>query len=387
MKEIIPLTRVIGLMSGTSVDGIDTALVEISGGDLDLKVELLAGETYPYPPQLRTKILSICGGEQISMLELATIDDQIATVFAQAAQHIQVGYPPATLIGSHGQTVYHRPTGEENHVPLGYSLQLGRGAVIARLTGITTVSNFRVADIAVGGHGAPLVPRVDAFLLSHLQEVRCIQNIGGIGNVTYLPPRSDGWLDKIMGWDTGPGNSLLDLAVSHFTNGQKTYDQNGAWAASGSPCYPLVKQWLSQDYFYLRPPKSTGRELFGVDYFYQCLRDCNHYDLSTPDVLATVTELTAASIVQSYREFLPQMPQQVLLCGGGGRNLYLKKRLEVLLDSIPVTTTDVMGLSSAFKEAIAFAVLAYWKHLGIPGNLPVATGAQREVVLGETHGL
>jgi anhydro-N-acetylmuramic acid kinase len=244
-----------------------------------------------------------------------------------------------------------------------------------------------VADIAVGGHGAPLVPRVDAFLLSHLQEVRCIQNIGGIGNVTYLPPRSHGWLGKIMGWDTGPGNSLLDLAVSHFTNGQKSYDQNGSWAASGSPFYPLVKQWLSQDYFHLSPPKSTGRELFGVDYLYQCLRDCNHYELSIPDVLATITELTAASIVHSYREFLPQMPQQVLLCGGGSRNLYLKKRLEVLLDSIPVTTTDVMGLNSAFKEAIAFAVLAYWKHLGIPGNLPLATGAEREVILGETHGL
>jgi anhydro-N-acetylmuramic acid kinase len=190
-----------------------------------------------------------------------------------------------------------------------------------------------------------------------------------------------------MGWDTGPGNSLLDLAVSHFTNGQKSYDQNGSWAASGSPFYPLVKQWLSQDYFHLSPPKSTGRELFGVDYLYHCLRDCNHYELSIPDVLATITELTAASIVHSYREFLPQMPQQVLLCGGGSRNLYLKKRLEVLLDSIPVTTTDVMGLNSAFKEAIAFAVLAYWKHLGIPGNLPLATGAEREVILGETHGL
>ncbi|MBD2294513.1 anhydro-N-acetylmuramic acid kinase [Anabaena sphaerica FACHB-251] len=388
-------TRVIGLMSGTSVDGIDAALVEIVGTDLDLKVELLAGETYPYPAELRERILAICADAAISMAELAEIDDAIALVFAQAAQNIQVGHPPATLIGSHGQTVYHRPPhfsgqvgrwgGGENQPSLGYSLQLGRGAVIARLTGITTISNFRVADIAIGGHGAPLVPRVDAYLLSHPQEGRCIQNIGGISNVAYLPPRRDHWLAQIRGWDTGPGNSLLDLAVQHFSNGAKSYDENGSWAASGTPCYPLVEQWLSQDYFHLPPPKSTGRELFGVTYLHQCLQDSQAYQLSPADVLATLTELTAASIVYSYRNFLPRMPERVLLCGGGSQNLYLKHRLELLLGKVAVLTTDEVGLSAAFKEAIAFAVLAYWKQLGIPGNLPAATGADQEVVLGEVH--
>jgi anhydro-N-acetylmuramic acid kinase len=375
-------TLVIGLMSGTSVDGIDAALVEIIGKDLDLQVRLLAGETYPYPPQLREKILAISADAPISMAELSEIDDAIAVVFAQAAQNIQVGYPPASLIGSHGQTVYHRPP---QHEFLGYSLQLGRGAVIARLTGITTVSNFRVADIAVGGHGAPIVPRVDAYLLSHPQEARCIQNIGGIGNVTYIPPRCDHWLAQILGWDTGPGNSLLDLAVQHFTNGAKTYDENGSWAASGTPCYSLVEKWLNQDYFHLPPPKSTGRELFGVSYLNQCLQDCQEYQLSTTDILATITELTAASIVYSYRTFLPRMPKQVLLCGGGSRNLYLKHRLELLLKSVAVLTTDEIGLSASFKEAIAFAVLAYWRNLNIPGNLPAVTGADQEVVLGEVH--
>jgi anhydro-N-acetylmuramic acid kinase len=256
--------RVIGLMSGTSVDGIDAVLVDIIGTDLDIKVELLAGETYPYPTELRSRILAICAGEAISMAELAALDDAIAIVFAQAAQNIQIGHTPATLIGSHGQTVYHRPPQRhgENPQSLGYSLQLGRGSVIAHLTDITTVSNFRVADIAAGGHGAPLVPRVDAFLLSHPQESRCIQNIGGIGNVAYLPPRNDDWLSQIRGWDTGPGNSLLDLAVQHFTNGAKSYDENGSWAASGTPCHTLVEKWLNQDYFHLPPPKSTGRELF-----------------------------------------------------------------------------------------------------------------------------
>ncbi|MDZ8081772.1 MAG: anhydro-N-acetylmuramic acid kinase [Nostoc sp. DcaGUA01] len=404
-KAAIP-TRVIGLISGTSVDGIDAALVEISGQELDLKIELLAGETYPYPAELRERILALCAGAAISMAELALIDDAIAFSFAQAAQNIQNGHQAANLIGSHGQTVYHRPVGKwgmENgkwgigkkntpysplptpHSPLGYSLQLGRGALIAHLTGITTVSNFRAADIAIGGHGAPLVPRVDAYLLSHPQEGRCIQNIGGIGNVAYVPPRYGDWLSKIRAWDTGPGNSLLDLAVQHLSAGAKTYDEDGNWAASGTPCYPLVDQWLRQEYFHLPPPKSTGRELFGVTYLEQCLKDAQAYQLNSADILATLTELTAASIAHSYQTFLPEMPQCVMLCGGGSRNLYLKQRLQLLLASIPVLTTDEVGLSADFKEAIAFAVLAYWRHLGIPGNLPTATGAPGEVLLGEIH--
>ncbi len=412
-KAAIP-TRVIGLISGTSVDGIDAGLVEISGQELDLKIELLAGETYPYPAELRERILALCAGAAISMPELALIDDAIAFSFAQAAQNIQNGHQAANLIGSHGQTVYHRPPKEDaptrgqgdagklgnwekilrvtasptlrvGAFSLGYSLQLGRGALIAHLTGITTVSNFRAADIAIGGHGAPLVPRVDAYLLSHPQEARCIQNIGGIGNVAYIPPRHGDWLSKIRAWDTGPGNSLLDLAVQHLSAGAKTYDENGNWAASGNPCYPLVDQWLSQEYFHLPPPKSTGRELFGVTYLEQCLKDAQAYQLNSADILATLTELTATSIAHSYQTFLPEMPQRVLLCGGGSRNLYLKQRLQLLLPSTPVLTTDEVGLSADFKEAIAFAVLAYWRHLGIPGNLPTATGAPGEVLLGEIH--
>ncbi|MDF5736001.1 MULTISPECIES: anhydro-N-acetylmuramic acid kinase [unclassified Nostoc] len=414
-EEATVPTRVIGLISGTSVDGIDAALVEISGTELDLKVELLVGVTYPYPAELRERILAVGAGVAISMAELAEIDDAIAIVFAQAAENIQIDHHPATLIGSHGQTVYHRPPADRGmgkkttcyshsatltaspftstdainrvsaHSRLGYSLQLGRGALIAHLTGITTVSNFRVADIAIGGHGAPLVPRVDAYLLSHPQQGRCIQNIGGIGNVAYIPPRHGDWLSKIRAWDTGPGNSLLDLAVEHLSAGAKTYDEDGNWAASGTPCHPLVEQWLNQDYFHLPPPKSTGRELFGVTYLHQCLKDAQAYQLNAADVLATLTELTASSIVHSYRTFLPEMPQRVLLCGGGSRNLYLKQRLQLLLTSIPVLTTDEVGLSADFKEAIAFAVLAYWRHLGIPGNLPTATGASQEVLLGEIY--
>ena len=383
------MTRVIGLISGTSVDGIDAALVDIAGGDWDLKVEFLAGATYPYPTHLRQEILAVCGGAAISMAQLAELDDAIAQVFAQAALAVQTGYNPAQLIGSHGQTVYHRPPEQRSRgeiAALGYSMQLGRGALIAQLTGIPCVSNLRAADLAAGGQGAPLVPKVDAYLLSHPQESRCIQNIGGIGNVAYLPARSHSdWHQKIRGWDTGPGNALLDLAVQHLSNGMKTYDQDGSWAATGTPCYTLIEQWLQQDYFQQLPPKSTGRELFGKEYLHRCLADAELHQLSPADLLATLTELTVASIVDSYRTFLPQLPERVLLCGGGSRNLYLKKRLQIQLESTPVLTTDEVGLSADFKEAIAFAVLAYWRQIGIPGNLPQVTGAKLEVLLGDVH--
>ena len=385
---------VIGLISGTSVDGIDAALVKITGRDEDLKVELLAGATYPYAAELRSQILAVCGGAAITVAQLAELDDAIASSFAQAAQNIQNAHPPAQLIGSHGQTVYHRPpfmrAGGDNLIQnpkskIGYSLQLGRGVVIAQLTRIPTVSNFRVADIAVGGEGAPLVSKVDAYLLSHPQESRCVQNIGGIGNLTYLPARNyPNWEEKIRGWDTGPGNTLLDLAVQQLTDGAQTYDRNGEWAASGTPCDQLIEQWLSQDFFHLPPPKSTGRELFGWEYLQQCLKDAEEYQLSSADLLATLTELTVASIVHSYRTFLPQMPQKVLLCGGGCRNLYLKQRLQMHLE-LPVLTTDEVGLSADFKEAIAFAILAYWRQQGIPGNLPSVTGARQAVLLGEIY--
>ena len=384
------MTRVVGLISGTSVDGIDAALIDVAGTETDLKVELLAGETYPYPTSLRKQILAVCGGAAISMAELAELDDAIALAFAQAAQNIQIGHTPAQLIGSHGQTIYHRPPIEigsraEGQRRLGYSLQLGRGAVIADLTGIKAVSNFRAGDIAVGGQGAPLVSRVDAYLLGYPQS-RCVQNIGGIGNLTYLPARCHpNWISEIRGWDTGPGNTLLDLAVQHLSDGTKTYDQDGTWAATGIPCHTLVEKWLNQDYFQQLPPKSTGREHFGSEYLQQCLADAEIHQVAKADLLATLTELTVASIVHSYRTFLPQLPEQVLLCGGGSRNLYLKRRLQLQLAPVPVLTTDEVGLNADFKEAIAFAVLAYWRQLSIPGNLPQVTGACQEVLLGDEY--
>jgi anhydro-N-acetylmuramic acid kinase len=382
------MSYVIGLISGTSVDGIDAALVDIAGTQLDLQARLVTGKTFPYPPQLRSLILEVCAGKSLSIEEMANLDDAIAQEFAKVAIALQDSYPAAELIGSHGQTVFHRPP---HNGTLGYSLQLGRGDVIAHLTGTQTVSNFRVADIAAGGHGAPLVPPVDACLLSHPTLTRCVQNLGGIGNVAYLPATGNdpqSWsqvLNQVEGWDTGPGNLLLDLAVHHLSNGKLIFDQDGAWSSQGTPCQPLVQQWLQADFFRRSPPKSTGREEFGMAYWQQCLQDAESYELSPADILATLTELTAASVVDSYRSFLPQMPDQVLLCGGGSRNLYLVERLAALLSPIEVMPTEALGLSADFKEAIAFAVLAYWRVQDIPGNFPKVTGARKPVCLGEIH--
>ncbi|MBE9045520.1 anhydro-N-acetylmuramic acid kinase [Pleurocapsales cyanobacterium LEGE 10410] len=375
---------VIGLMSGTSVDGIDAALIEVSGKEQDLRVKLLNGKTFAYPEELRTKILAVCDGRALTIAELAALDDAIATQFAAAANKIQ-SQATAELIGSHGQTVYHRPPSTETDLGLGYSLQLGRGEAIAHLTGIKTISNFRAVDIAAGGEGAPLVSKIDAYLLSHPTKSRAIQNIGGIGNVAYFPPTTASNSKKQCGWDTGPGNVLLDMAVSRLSNGTKTYDCNGQWAAQGTPDLQLVSQWLKQDFFQQSPPKSTGRELFSQDYLERCWQDMDRARLKDSDRLATLTELTVASIVQSYRQFLPQMPDEVLLCGGGSRNLYLRQRLQAELTSAHVNTTDEAGIDGNFKEAIAFAVLAYWRVNSIPGNLPQVTGASQPVLLGDVH--
>ncbi|EAZ92460.1 anhydro-N-acetylmuramic acid kinase [Crocosphaera chwakensis] len=375
----------LGLMSGTSVDSIDAALVKITGENVNLEIELLSGINHYYPEQLRQTILEVADGQPLSVEEIAKLDEEIALCFAEAVNKIKQEYPKIALIGSHGQTIYHRPPLKEK---LGYTLQLGRGEIIANLTDIPTVNNFRVADIAAGGQGAPLVSKIDAHLLSHPQYHRCVQNLGGIGNVTYLPPRTKkNWENRIVGWDTGPGNILIDRAVKQLTKGEKTYDKNGEWAAQGTPNVLLIEKWLTQDFFQEIPPKSTGRELFGEEYLQQCWQDAQIYNLSEADFLATLTELTAASIAHSYQQFLKDPIDEILLCGGGSHNLHLKERIQSYWPSTTIVkTTDDVGMNSDFKEAIAFAVLAYWRYVSnIPGNLPQVTGAKGARLLGDIH--
>ncbi|MFQ4135588.1 anhydro-N-acetylmuramic acid kinase [Nodosilinea sp. PGN35] len=382
--------RVIGLISGTSVDGIDAALVELDGQGYDLTVELIAGLAYPYPADLRQQILALCAGEAIALDRLAALDDRVAQTFAAAARALIAQAGPADLIASHGQTVFHRPVGrpvppEQGPARLAYTVQLGRGVAIAQATGLPTVSDFRQADIAAGGEGAPLAPVVDLCLLSHPTEGRCVQNLGGIGNVAYLPP----WTrqtpaPKVLGWDTGPANSLIDIAVHTLSGGTLPYDVDGAWAAQGTPCLSLIQRWLEHPYFTQPPPKSTGRELFGWEFFNQCRQAAQGQGLSPDDLVATLTEFTAVSVAQEYRTFLPALPDRVLVSGGGSHNPVLMARLQAHLPEIPVQPTDAVGVSASYKEAIAFAVLGYWHRQGFPGNLPSVTGAARAVVLGHS---
>jgi len=355
------------------------------------------GLTYPYDPSLRQRILDLCDGASLSPEQWAALDDAIGETFGAAAIAVQdaaraepghgLEAIAPSLIGSHGQTVFHRPPSPPH---LGYSLQLGRGAIIAHRTGLATVTNFRAADLAQGGQGAPLVPPVDACLLGHPTEWRCVQNLGGIGNVTVLPPQSleaQGplGLSTIRGWDTGPANSLLDWAAHHLSGGEKTYDAGGAWAAQGHIDAELVQQWLSHDFFQQPPPKSTGRELFGDTYSQACWQQAQGRGLGAADFLATLTEFTALSIVHSYRTWLPQLPDRVLLCGGGSHNHFLRQRLQHHLPQIPLETTTAWGLDADFKEAMLFAVLAHWHHQGMAGNLPSVTGARQPVILGDWH--
>ncbi|MEM6445581.1 MAG: anhydro-N-acetylmuramic acid kinase [Cyanobacteria bacterium P01_D01_bin.123] len=374
--------RVIGLMSGTSMDGIDAALVEVQPtGDCvpPLAINLIASETFEYPVELQQQIVAVAEGHPLSIAELCDLDDAIATEFARAALAICPDRS-ADCIGSHGQTVFHLPPQSDRP---GRSVQLGRGAVIARQTGIPTVSDLRSADMVAGGQGAPLVPRVDELLLRHEKLSYCVQNIGGIGSMTYLPPASS---DRVpVGWDTGPGNVLMDGAVRHWTQGEMSCDLDGRWAASGTPHFGLVERWSQEEFFVQPPPKSTGRELFSFDDLHRRLRECEATNLRPADGLATLTEFTAATIADSYRRHLPDLPDRVLLCGGGAKNLYLVERLQAQLDPIPVSTTAERGLCPDAKEAIAFAVLAYLRWFEIPGNLPSVTGAADWCLLGELH--
>ena len=384
IEETTDKMLVIGLISGTSIDGIDAALVEICDRQGNLSTNLIAGFTYPYPEPLKNEIFAVCAGEPRSLQQLCELDDRIAESFAQAVIAINAkGEQSAQLIGSHGQTVFHRPpiASQDGKTGLGYSVQMGRGAVIAELTGIKTVSDFRVADIEAGGQAAPLVPMADLLLLSHPYKCRVCQNIGGISNLTYLPAKAIADPDQVFGFDNGAGNVLLDMVTQKLFG--EDFDRNGDLARQGVANLDLVEKWLSQEFFRLPPPKSTGRELFSPEYLQARLGECA--DLSNYDILATLTEFTAQAIAQSYRLFLPMFPDEVLVGGGGGRNGYLMERLQALLKPAIVKRSDDFGINGDFKEAIAFALLAYLRMKERVGNLPSVTGAKRSVLLGKVY--
>ena len=374
---------IIGLMSGTSADGVDAALVEVVGAAGDLKTRLVCGRTFPYEPAMRERILECCDVDRSRVDLIADLNVSLAEVFAQGALRLikeaSVRREDVDLIGSHGQTIWHNvlPDGR-----VSASLQIVEAAVLAERTGVTTVSNFRARDIALGGQGAPLTSYVDWLLLRHPRYWRAIQNIGGMGNVTFLPPL-DNEVDRPIAFDTGPGNALLDAAVSHFSDGKLTFDRGGKLAQRGRMNEEWLEALLQHPYYQRGFPKTTGRETFGTAAALELIAEAEARDLSEPEIVATLTALTATNIAEAYRRFAPAPIQEVILGGGGRHNPVMVAMLRDLLAPARVLTHEDIGMDSDFKEALVFALLAYESWHGRPGTMPAFTGARQAAVLGQ----
>lgn len=360
------LGRYIGVMSGTSLDGIDVVLAEINATE----VVLQASYCHPIPAVLRQMILAICQGQSLTLSQLGQLDVRLGKLFAEAVLVLmrQQGLKANDIraIGCHGQTLWHEPGGDAPN-----TLQAGDNNCIAAMTGVTVVGDFRRRDMALGGQGAPLVPAFHQALLMHKTERRIVLNIGGIANISLLFPG-----EPVRGYDTGPGNMLMDAWISHYC--QRPYDKDARWAASGTVNRPLLQMMRADPWFTLPAPRSTGREYFNLQWIAHKLQSCP--DIAPNNVQATLLALTASTIVDQVR--LNGRCDRLLVCGGGARNPLLMQQLSTLLPDSIVTTTDLMGIPGDDMEGLAFAWLAYRTLSGLPGNLPVVTGAAHETILG-----
>ena len=374
---------VVGLISGTSVDGIDAALVEIQGKPPALELELIHAITLPYEPDMREKILLACDPELGKTPEVCVLNFALGEAFAELAlqliQEADVSVDEVSLIGSHGQTIWHEigPTGEV----LG-TLQIGSAAVIAERTGITTISNLRARDVAAGGQGAPFAAIFDWLMLRLPQEWRAIVNIGGIGNVTILPPYSAEGIAPLA-MDTGPGCGMIDSVVSAITAGAMTFDEGGKRAARGTVSDGWLNELLALPYFQKKPPKTTGRELFSRRLALDWLREGRRRGLKDEDIIATVTALTATSIADCIHKHAPAPVHELIVAGGGTANHTLISMLRDQLPGTPLRLHDELGYLAEFKEAMFFALLAYESWHGRAEWHPALTGARHASVLGD----
>jgi anhydro-N-acetylmuramic acid kinase len=374
--------RLIGLMSGTSLDGVDAALVDVEGsGPDDMRIRVVHSLTVPYDDERRRLSHdAIVAGNAEALCGLhADLGEWLAEAALAVCATAGVDMGTVDAIGSHGQTVWHRPPAEGRR---GATLQLGDAATIAERTGRPVVSDFRTRDVAAGGQGAPLVPWTDQLLFAVPDRTRALQNLGGIGNVTRVPPR--GSTEPVFAFDTGPANALIDAAVEIATGGRHRYDRDGRLAARGKVDEALLADLLRHPYFHAEPPKSTGREEFGRPFVVRLVEALvPEGDQDWMDLVATLTELTARTVADAYaRWMVPRGVDEVVLTGGGARNPVLAGRIRTLLDPLPVLDGGALDVDPDAKEAVAFALLA-WAHLrGIPANLPSATGAAGPRVLG-----
>lgn len=375
---------VAGLMSGTSLDGIDAVLLRISGAGSSTRFRQLAFIERRFPPGLRAMLLRNSIPESSRVDELTRLNFLLASLYADAvravARKAHVSIRDIDLIGSHGQTVHHLP---KPHTMFGRkvrgTLQIGDPSVLAALTGIRTIGDFRVADMAVGGQGAPLVPYVDWLVFRSRTLNRLLLNIGGIANITVLPKNCT--VDRIMAFDTGPGNMVVDQLMHEFYG--RPYDSRGRTASSGMVSLDLFKTLVQHPYLKMVPPKSTGREEFGLEFVEQLMRRGKGHDRE--DIIATASQFTAYAVYDAYKRFVARHMQadEVIVSGGGARNRFFLDELQRYFMRSRVRVVDEFGLSSVAKEAVCFAILANETMAGNPTNIPAVTGAQRRVVLGK----
>jgi len=368
-----------GLMSGTSVDGIDAGLFHISLEESLTRIEVIRARTYPFPEVIRQEILDQFAGCPDALRRLTLLNMELGKLYGQSINTLlkEAGMEASrvTVIGSHGQTMYHvgNPIDFHGYKTAG-TLQIGEGSVIAQMTGIPTVSDFRTADMAAGGKGAPFVPLLDKILAANFPGPVAFQNIGGIGNVGYIREGS------LIAFDTGPGNMIIDKLVEKHTGGNQYYDRNGLLGLKGKVNTELLNLWLKHPYLADAPPKTTGRELFGNRFFHDYPLP---QGIPLEDLIRTAAVYTAKTIAHSYRQWLPKPPASVIVTGGGAHNPNIMETLKEELKGSRVLTGDQAGISTDFKEAAAFALMGLHYLLDLPGNEPEATGASREVICGK----
>jgi anhydro-N-acetylmuramic acid kinase len=380
-----PERLIIGIMSGTSADGVDAALVRVRGSGESLSWRLLRHETLEYSFKVRDLILRCAepgGGDAALICRLNVL---LGELFARAASHVatQAGVDIAgiDLIGCHGHTVQHLPVPVTiTGVPVRASLQAGEPAVIAERTGVTTVANFRARDLAAGGQGAPLVSYVDYLLFRHRARGRMVINVGGVASLTAIPASAGP--DRVIGFDSGPGTMVIDGLVARMTGGREGFDQDGRYARKGTARPALLARLLDHPYLALPPPKSCGREEFGRPFLERMVQE--NQSTTQEDLIATATRFTAEAIALACRRFAMEQNvyEEVIVSGGGARNVFLMEQLRSAVPELSIKPSDEYGLPAAAKEAVAFAILANETVLGAPNNLPAATGATRPVVLG-----
>jgi anhydro-N-acetylmuramic acid kinase len=374
----------LGIMSGTSADGIDVALVRVAGR----KARLENHAAFPFPPQVQKSILRLGEGRAVTTGEISQLNFLLGELFAEAAlracRKFRVNPAQISVIGSHGQTVFHQgsPALFQGR-RVASTLQIGDPSVIAVRTGITTVGDFRPADIAAAGQGAPLVPFVDYLLYRNPRIGRVALNIGGIANVTVIPAGAG--LSDVYAFDTGPGNMIIDALVRHFTRGRKGFDRNAEMASRGTLLPGLLQSLLGDKYFSERAPKTAGREQYGEKYVRALLSHREARRANAEDLVRTATILTALSILDAFHRFIEPRTSvgEIVVSGGGAHNPLLMAQMQSGLNDVRVRTADEFGLPGDAKEAFAFAVLGYETLRKRPANVPGATGAKRPVVLGK----